>query len=212
MMKPVTLVTKRLYFGLDALRLREATERVLSRLHGIPPDRAKVRLDALVDDFRVSAAASRAIVDEMVRKGLLQPLAADGSEYGITDKFRQYALARIVGPLPRTRAKMMLDHIADLALNFNRTAANNKYEIDAIAVYGGYMSLDLDLAELSLGVTGRRRLPGKRPASGRATKPVEGHERIRELFEAQSSFVEVSFFRQLQDVPRPFTVVFRTDG
>jgi hypothetical protein len=63
-----------------------------------------------------------------------------------------------------------------------------------------------------LGVTGRRRLPGNRPASGRATKPVEGSEWIRELFEAQSSFVEVSFFQQLQDVLRPFTVVFRADG
>lgn len=211
-MKPVTLVTKRLYFGLDALRLRDATERVLSRVHGIPPERAKVRLDTLVDDFRVSAAASKAMVDEMVRKGLLRPLAPHGSEYGITERFRQYALARIVEPLPRTRAKMLLDHIADLALNFNRTAANNKYEIEAIAVYGAYMTRDPDLAELSLGVTGRRRPPANRSASGRGAKPVDGSEQIRELFERQSSFVEVSLFHHLQDVPRPFAVVFKADA
>ena len=211
-MKPVTLVTKRLYFGLDALRLRDATERVLSRVHGIPPERAKVRLDTLVDDFRVSAAASKAMVDEMVRKGLLRPLTPDSSEYCITEKFRQYALARIVEALPRTRAKMLLDHIADLALNFNRTAANNKYEIEAIAVYGAYMTRDPDLAELSLGVTGRRRPPANRSASGRGAKPVDGSEQIRELFERQSSFVEVSFFHHLQDVPRPFAVVFKSDG
>ncbi len=210
-MKSVTLVTKRLYFGLDALRLRDATERVLSRVHGIPPDRATVRLDALVQDFRVSAAASRAMVDEMVRKGLLQPVAPHGSEYGITDKFRQYALARIVEPLPRTRAKMLLDHIAELAAHFNRTATRNKYEIEAIAVYGAYMSRDTELSDLSLGVTGRRRMPGGRPAGGRAVKPVEGSEEIRELFEAQSTFVDVSFFHHLQDVPRPFAVVFRVD-
>ncbi len=71
-MKPVTLVTKRLYFGLDAPRLRDSTERVLSRVHGIPPDRAKMRLNALVDVFRVSATASPAMVDEIVGKGLLR--------------------------------------------------------------------------------------------------------------------------------------------
>ncbi len=208
-MKTLTLVTRRLYFGVDALRLRDATERVLSRVHGIPPDRATVRLDALVEDFRVSAAASKTMVDQMVRDGLLEPIAPYGSEFGITDKFRQYAWARIVEPLPRTRAKMLLDHIADLAHQFNRTAWNNKYEIEAIAVFGGYMSLDKELAELSLGVTGRRRLPRELGASGRATKPVEGHERIRALLEAQSSFVQVSFFGRLQDVPRPFSVTFK---
>jgi hypothetical protein len=120
----------------DALRLRDATERVLSRVHGIPPDRAKVRLDALVDDFRVSAAASQALIDEMVRKGLLHALAADSSSRHLR-QVPAIRAARIVEPLPR-HAKMMLEHIADLALNFNRTAANNRYEIEVIAVYGAY--------------------------------------------------------------------------
>ena len=33
-MKTLTLVTKRLYFGIDPLRLREASGRVLARIHG----------------------------------------------------------------------------------------------------------------------------------------------------------------------------------
>src|SRR4030095_16763314 len=154
-MKALTLVTKRLYFGLDALQLRDATGRVLSRVHGLPPHRATVRLDGLAQDLRVTPSASRALADEMVESGLLHRLGPDGYEYGITDKFRQYALARIVEPLPRTRAKILLDHIAELAGHSNRTATQNKYEIEAIAVFGGYMSLDAGLAELSVGVTGR---------------------------------------------------------
>jgi hypothetical protein len=74
------------------------------------------------------------------------------------------------------------------------------------------MSLDADLPELSLGVTGRRRPPGERPASGRASKATEGHEQIRALFEKQSSFVQVSFYHRLQDVPRPFSVIFKDQG
>ncbi|HEX9302313.1 MAG TPA: hypothetical protein VF959_08195 [Casimicrobiaceae bacterium] len=211
-MKALTLVTKRLYFGLDALQLRDATGRVLSRVHGLPPHRATVRLDALEQDFRVTPSASRALADEMVESGLLHRLGPDGYEYGITDKFRQYALARIVEPLPRTRAKMLLDHIADLAGHFNRTATQNKYEIEAIAVFGGYMSLDAGLSELTIGVTGRRRVPARRPSDGRATRFIDGHERIRELFETQSQYVQVSFFRHLQDAPRPFSVIFKSDA
>ena len=211
-MKTMTLVTRRLYFGVDALRLRDATGRVLSRLQGLPPDRATVRLDALVEDFRVSAAASRMMVEQMVKDGLLERLSPRGTEYGITDKFRQCAEARLVEPLPRTRAQMLLAHIADLAERFNRSASYNKYEIEAIAVFGDYMSLDADLAELSVGVTGRRRPPGERPASGRVSEPTEGTEQIRALLETQSSFVQASFYQRLQDVPRPFSVIFKDQG
>ena len=42
MTKTPTLVANRLYFGLEALRLRDSTDRVLARVVGIPPDRATV--------------------------------------------------------------------------------------------------------------------------------------------------------------------------
>ncbi len=208
-MNALTLVATRLYFGVDALQLRDATGRVLNRVNGLPSDRATVRLDALVEDFRVSAAASRALVDQMVRNGLLQRLDRSGIEYGITDRFRQYAEARIVDPLPRARAQFVLTHIGELAERFNRTAANNRYEIDEVAVFGSYMSLEPNLSELTVGVTGRRRMPRERPSSGRETMPTEGHDRIRALFESQSDFLRVGFYQKLQDVPRPFSVIFK---
>lgn len=211
-MKDVTLVTKRLYFGVDALQMREATARVLSRLEEMPPDRPVVRLDALLEDFRVSAAASRPMIEEMLRHGLLQRVSDRGVEYGVTDKFRRYADARIIEPLPRNRAKMLLNHVADLAWHFNRSAVENKYEIDALAAFGSFMSLEPELEELTVAVTGRRRAPAERPAAGRATTAQQGHEQIRALIENQSSYLQARFFHTLDDVPRPFSVIFKSSG
>ncbi len=208
-MKPVTLVTTRLYFGVDALRMRDAAARVLTRVQGLPSHRRTVRLEMLLEDFHVGAAASRAMVDEMVQSGLLQRVNLSGGEYLVTDTFRQYAEARIVEPLPRARAQLLLAQIGGVAKQFNRTASSNKYEIAAVAVFGSYMSLDPDVKEISLGVTGRLRAQRERPADGVEAKPAEGHEQIRKLFQAQSGFVRVSFFKDLPDVPRPFSVIFK---
>jgi hypothetical protein len=210
-MNSLQLVTRRLYFGVDAMRLREATSRVLSRMAGQPPERAIVGLDTLAQDFQLSAPASRSLAEQMVEKGLLERRQPHGVEFGITDKFREYAQARIVEPLPRSRGMLLLTHISDFAAHFNRTAIRNKYEIEAIAVYGDYMSRDAELSSLRLGVTGRKRAPGQRHAAGRATEPTHGHEQIRELFEELSSFVQVRFFKRLQDVPRPFSVFFKDE-
>jgi hypothetical protein len=208
-MTPLTLIDRKRYFGLHAMQLRDSTARLLERLQGMPPDRCVVKLDALVEDFRVSAAASRTMIEEMVRHGLLQPLSR-GTEYGVTEKFRRYADARIVGPLQRTQAKMVLSHLADLAVHFNRTALDNKYEIDTLAAYGAYMSLDQELPDLTVAVTGRRRQPAERPAAGRATQPVQGTEQIRVLIEGMSSYLKARFFQSLDDVPRPFSVIFKS--
>ncbi len=211
-MKTPTLVANRLYFGLEALRLRDSTDRVLARVVGVPPDRATVALQALAQDFHLGTAASRAVADEMVQGGLLERLSPSGMEFGITERFRALAKARVIQPLPRRDAQMLLSHIEDTARQFNRTTLVNKYEIAVIAVFGSYMSLDEDLPDLSIGVTGRRRPPAPQPASGRATRPTEGTEQMRTFFEQQSSYLRVSFFQQLQEVPRPFSVVFRDEG
>ena len=211
-MNTLQLVTRRLYFGVDAMHLREAATRVLSRVEGLPPERATIGLDTLAQDFRLNAPASRSLAEQMVDSGLLQWRNREKFEYGITDKFRHYAQARIVEPLPRSRAQLIVTHVADLAEHFNRTANRNKYEIEAVAVFGDYMSRDPELSAILLGVTGRRRAPGERPTAGRATEPLYGHEQIRTLFEELSSFVQVKFFQRLPDVPRPFSVIFKDEG
>lgn len=212
MTKTPTLVANRLYFGLDAVRLRDSTDRVLARVIGVPPERATVALQDLARDFHLDTATSRAVADEMERDGLLERLSPSGMEFAITDRFRALATARLIRPLPRADAHALLLQLAGLAAQFNRTAIANKYEIAALAVFGSYLSLDEDLPEVSLGVTGRRRPPVPHPASGRGTRPTEGSQQIRELFEGQSSYLRVGFYHHLQDVPRPFSVIFKDDG
>jgi hypothetical protein len=209
--KTLTLVTKRLYFGVDALRLRDAAERVLLRVQGLPPERARVNLEALSRDFGWNDSATPAMVQQMIDGGLLQRLSPNAREFGITDKFRRCAHARIVDPLPRDRAQMLLAHLAEIAAEFNRTGARNKYEIDSLAVFNGYLTGDGDLTELSIGVTGRRRPPAERPLIGRATVPTEGTEQIRALLEAPSPFIQASFVPRLAELPRPFSVVFKAN-
>jgi hypothetical protein len=50
------------------------------------------------------------MVEQMVEKGLLERREPHGVQFGITAKFREYAQARIVEPLPRGRALMLLTH------------------------------------------------------------------------------------------------------
>jgi hypothetical protein len=210
--KTMTLVAKHLYFGLDPLRLRDGAERVLARVPGEGGRLPKVGLDALAEGLELDPRAGRAIVDKMVADGMLEPLAPDATEYVLTDRFRAIAQARIVEPLPRGDAQQLLTHCAEIAARFNRSATRNKYEIAAMAVYGAYMSRLTDLAELTIGITGRRRPPALRALIGRATAQTEGTAAIRAMFERRSSFLQVAFFKRIADMPRPFNVIFRAEG
>ena len=106
-MKTMTLVARHLYFGMDPLRLRDAANRVLARLPEDTSISATVRMDALVEDLRLTPSASRAIVKEMVENGVLTKLAPTGSSYGITTRFREIARARIIEPLEREQAQLL---------------------------------------------------------------------------------------------------------
>lgn len=208
-MKTMMLVAKHLYFGLDPLRLRDGAEQVLARVPGGGGPAPRVGLGALVEELELDTRVGRSVVDRMVADGVLEPVAPDATEYALTDRFRAIAQARIVEPLPRGDAQQLLTHCAEIAARFNRSATRNKYEIDAIAVYGAYMSRLTDLAELTIGITGRRRAPAMRPLIGRATAQTEGTASIRTMFERRSGFLQVAFFKRVSDIPRPFSIVFR---
>ncbi|MEP7182888.1 MAG: hypothetical protein ABI886_11940 [Betaproteobacteria bacterium] len=205
------LVRNSSYFGLLPQQFREATSRVLARIAGRSPDAATIGLNTLALGFRLSVPASRELADRMVQSGLLKHGDPHSAAYAVTERFRGYAQARIVEPLPREKAQLLISHFGDVARRFNRTAASNKYEIEAIAVHGSYMSRDAGLAELSLGITGRRRHAGQRTAEGRATTPTEGTKELRALFEGQNEFVQVDFYKRVQDAPRPFSVIFQAE-
>ena len=212
-MKTMTLVARHLYFGMDPLMLRDAANRILSRVPEDTSVSAAVDLDALIEDLHLTPSASKAIIEEMVESGILTRMPPSvGAAFGITPKFREIARARIIEPLERSQAQLLVAHCAHLAEQFNRTATRNKYEIEAIAVYGHYMTRNKAIAELELGITGRRRsAEHQKTFIGRATTPSEGTSEIRAMFEKQSGFIRVCFFKKLSSVPRPFSVIFKAD-
>ena len=81
-MKARTLVSDRLYFGLDPFRLRAATSRALSRVVGLPPERARLSEAHLRHDFALDTMQLRVLVGEFVAEGLLEPPQRTGRATG----------------------------------------------------------------------------------------------------------------------------------
>jgi hypothetical protein len=194
---------------MDAERLRDASGRVLSRVVGLPPERARVRAEHLQQDFHVDAVEGKALVDEFVAEGLLQPRAERQGDYFLTERFVEIAAARIVEPLPRARAKRLIERACELAARINAGATRNPLEIDAVVAFGSYMSLDEQLAELDLGIIVRSRGQARRARWKPMATRTEGASEIRAAFRELSSFVRVQILKDMHLLPRPFAVVFQ---
>jgi hypothetical protein len=211
-MRARTLVTQRLYFGLDALNLRAATGRALARVVGLPRERARVSLRNLCQDFGVDAVRGRALIDELVAEGLLEAPDDLQADYGLTARFLEFAAARVVDPLPRERAKQLLVQAGVLATRINEQWTHNPLEIEALAPFGGYMTRDTKLSELSLGIVVRPRAAARRARWGRMQDKREAGREIRAAFRALSSFIQVRMVNEAQLLPRPFAIAFNADS
>ncbi len=205
-----TLVTRRRYFGIEPVKLRAAAARVLTRIAGLPPDRARVTARHLRQDFGVNTAEGKALVDEFVAEGLLRPGSATRSDFRLTRRFTELASARIVDPLPRERARLLLAQACEYAARINAEWSRNPLEIAMIAPFGSYMSRERELAELSLGIVVRAR-PASRRARFRMATKAEGANQIRAAFRELSSFVRVRVVHDAQLLPRPFAVAFQAE-
>jgi hypothetical protein len=211
-MRVRTLITQRLYFGFDAMHLRAATGRVLARVVGLPPERARVSLRNLCQDFGVDAARGQALIDELVAEHLLE--APDGmqADYGILPRFLEFAAARVVEPLPRERAKQLLLQASALATQINDEWTHNPLEIQAIAPFGSYMTRDSVLSDLGLGIVVRPRGATRRARWGRMQAKNDGGREIRAAFRELSSFIQVRMVNEQQLLPRPFAIAFHADS
>jgi hypothetical protein len=206
-MKYRTLVTQRLYFGVDAFKLREASGRVLARIAGLKPDRAKVSATEIRRDFGMDTVEGQMMVEEMVADGLLR--RRDASEdYGLTERFVEYANARVVEPLVRSRARHIVAAARELASRINAEWTRNPLEIEAIAPFGCYISQDLYLDRLPIAIVVRMR-PVSRRARWRMLSKTDGAHEIRGAFKALSSFVQAQLVTQISELPPPFAVVFQ---
>jgi hypothetical protein len=208
MKKQRTLTTDRKYFGVDAARLRDGSGRVLSRVVGLAPERARVRGHHVKQDFGLDTIEGRALVDQFVAEGLLRPRSDRDDDYFLTSRFVEVASARVVEPLPRTRAKLIGAKAAEVAARINAESKRNPLLIEAVALFGSYMSLDDSLSELEVAIIVQPRGPVRRLRLWPRVTKAEGAAEIRRAFQALSSFVQVTLFANLRLVPRPFTVVF----
>ena len=198
------------YFGIEPLKLRAAAARIVSRVTGLPPERARVTSRQLLMDFGIDTIEGLSLVDELVAEGLLEPRPELPGVYGVAPRFAEIAAARIVDPLPRARAKQLVTEACGLAAQINTEWARVPLEIDAVAPFGNYMSRDAQLAELSLGIVVRAR-PATRRAHWRMSTKSDGASAIRMAYRELNPFVRVRLVTDLADVPRPFSVVFRAE-
>jgi hypothetical protein len=210
-MRILTLVTERSYFGLDALRLRAAANRVLLRVVGLPIDRALVSRTGMAQDFGMTTTSGQALVDEMMGGGLLRAHTQMPGDLRLTTRFLQVATARVVDPLPRERAQALVARLTTLAERINAERSRNPYEIESMAVCGSYMSRDRTLSDLALGVVLRPRAPGRLARWGHIEDQAKGRKEIRGTLEKPSTFIQVRFVKNHSELPRPFSVLFRAD-
>ena len=201
------LVADRKYFGLEAQALRAGAERSLARLAAMSPEEARIDVCSLSEDFGLDAAAGEALQREFLGGGMLQ---SDGAgRYRPTRLFRQYALACVIAPLSRARAKALIDQACGLAARINTEWVSNPYHIKMIAVSGYYMSQREQLSELSLSLVVGRRREAAAPGSSFAQSKEEALRHIVDALNALSSFMVIRIVADGQTVPRPFGVVFR---
>jgi hypothetical protein len=208
-LRPKTLWAHRRYYGLDAKHLRDSSGRVVSRVVGLPPERARVRIEHVSQDFHLDTINGQVLVDEFVAGGLLQPRPDRDGDYFLTSRLIALAAAKIVEPVPRARAKHLIDQGCELAARINSEWTRNPLEIDALAAFGSYMSLDNELSEVDLGVIVRSRAPHRRSRWLRMASKIDGARDIRAAFRALSSVMHVQVLKELRKLPRPFAVVFQ---
>jgi len=190
--------------------MRAAAGRVLARVVGLPPERARVSETNLRQDFGLDTREGQALVRELLFEGLLARDPGPRPRYALTERFVEYATARVINPMPRVRAKHIVAQACDLAREINAEWTRVPLEIEAVAPYGTYLSREPVVDRLELGIMLRVR-PVERRARWRMVTRPEGAAAIREAFAALGSLVYVRFVTELSQLPRPFSVAFQAE-
>jgi hypothetical protein len=205
--KPRTLVAQRAYFGFDPEAFQHGVQRLVARVDAAR-DPHQVTAATLCADFGVGAAQAEVLLRAFAKGGLLR--ADKRGEYRVTERLRNYATARVVPPLQRSRAKLLISEAAARASRINAEWRRNPLYIDAIAVSGGYMSRHDKLAEVTLWliVSPRPNVTTRRP---RQASDIAARRQIITAMCALSSFVIVHIVTDRSQVQRPFSMVFQAE-
>jgi hypothetical protein len=201
------LIADQQYFGLGAKAFHDGAGRTLARVSAAT---AESRLDvhSLGEDFHLDADASWRLLRALLAGGLL--LSDGPGSYRPTARFREYALAELVMPLTRARARGLLDGARKIAARVNANWTRNPYQIRLILVSGSYMSRTERLPEVSLWLILRRRNEVRTRRDDRMSKS-DAMRQIAAALRELSSFLIVRVAPDRQAVPRPFSVVFEAD-
>jgi len=201
------LIADQLYFGLEAKVLRGGAARTLTRLSSNPAGHAWIDLRSLGDDFHLDAGTTASLLTSMLASGLLYP---DGAgRYHPTRQFREYALATVVAPLPRERAKGLIDRACKLAARINAEWKHLPFQIEMMAVSGSYMTRRDQLSDLLLSLALHRRSVSRATPSGIPPSKDEASREIVNALQGLSSFVAVRIVADQTKVQRPFSIVYQ---
>jgi hypothetical protein len=207
-----TLVTQQRYYGFEATQLLQSAARVLTRVAGLPPERARVSARHVQQDFAIDTVQAQALVDDFVEDGLLQRHTQHRGDYQLTPRFLEFASARVVEPMPRSKAKQLVTAACKLADRINAQWTRNPLEVDALAVSGSYMSRSAELSELTLGIIVRPRPVARRFNWWRRANKSEGASEIQHEFREMSSFVNAYIAIDTQGIMRPFSIIYKADA
>jgi hypothetical protein len=207
-MKNRTLVSNQRYFGLDPLVFRRGAGRALARVAGVPLASISMTPKTIATDFKLDPAAVDALVEILLDRGLLQR-GPQGDDYRLTDRFAEFALARVVPPLSRPAAKQLLDQASRFAATINAEWTDNPLVIHLMAVSGSYMSRTNRIGELTLWPLVRRRTVVRPRGFGAGMSTDDGIKEIGKALCALSSFIVVHVVTDKTSIERPFAVPFR---
>jgi len=211
-MPGMTLATNQRYYGFEPAQLLQCAARVLTRVSGLPPERARVTARNLQQDFALDTIQGRALVDEFVENGLLQRHAEYTHDFALTPRFMEIAAARVIEPMPRAKARQIVAAAAKVAERINRQWTRNPLEIDALAVSGSFMSRSAHLPEITFGIVVRQRPMTRRWTLWRRSSKSDGASQIRQAFCSLSSFVNAYVAIDSQGLIRPFSVVYKAEA
>lgn len=203
--KPRKLIAYQLYFGLEARAFHAGARRILERVS--VQGQHQVNIRTLSEDFHLDLAASGTLLRALLSGGLLYP---DGNgAYEATERFRKYALARVVVPLLRSQAKDLLDRACALADDLNADSTQNPLLIETMMVSGSYLSRRDLMPELSLWLVLRRRPRSERQGSASLLSKHDAIRYIKAALKGLNHVVTVRVVSHQQKVDRPFSIVFQ---
>jgi len=203
------LIADQQYFGLDAKTFHNGAARMLARISAQGTERPRVDVRTLGEDFHLDGAASWGLLRAMLAGGLL--LTDGPGNYRPAARFREYAVANVVLPLSRARAREVIDRVNKLATRINTNWDRNPYRIKMIAVSGSYMSRSDRLQDLSIWLVLNRRAEAR---TRRWRSPLGKSDALRQIAAAVrevSSFIVVHIVAERSAVQRPFSVVFQAE-